>query len=109
MAAMTTVLTVFSQGTYTTSGHTVQKPKLVLQKRRVPTGNQVVAEDVITVLHGAEDSNGVILDSKVAFSASVRRHKDAIAADVAAALVIFRDIVAGDEFGNTVDTQEPLG
>lgn len=108
MAAMTTALTVFAQGTYTTLGHTVQKPKLVLQKRRVPTGNQRVAEDVITVLHGADDANGDPLASKVAFSVSVRRDKDTVAADIAAALVIFRDMVAGDEFGNTVDTQNPL-
>lgn len=108
MVAMTTALTTFSQGTYTTSGHTVQKPKLVLQKRRVPTGSQVVAEDTITVLHGAEDSDGTVLDSKIAFTVTVRRPKDAIAADISAALAIIRDIVANDEFANTVDTQEPL-
>jgi hypothetical protein len=42
------------------------------------------------------------------FQAVIRRPKDGIAADVTAALAIFRDIIAGDEFGNTVSTQEYL-
>ena len=48
MAAMTTVLTDFSQSgnsrTRTTSGHTAVKPKLVIEKRRVPEGNQTMVE-----------------------------------------------------------------
>lgn len=112
MAAMTTALTLFASSgnsvTYTYAGHTVSKPKLVLQKRRVPSGAQVVLEDSIQVLNGTEDASGDILEQKISFTATVRRHKDAIAADITAALATFRDIVAGDEFGNTVNTQERL-
>jgi len=112
MAAMTTALTEFSDTgnsrTYTSTGHVVSKPKLVLQKRRVPSGDGTVAEDTITVLHGCEDSAGDILSSKVGFSVTIRRPIDSISADVSAALAVFRDIVAGDEFANTVDTQEYL-
>jgi len=112
MAAMTTVLTEFSDNgdsrTYTTSGHTISKPKLVLQKRRVPAGNQVVSETSISVIHGCEDSAGDILPQKVSFQAIVRSPLQAIAADVAAAKAIFLDIIAGDEFANAVLTQEYL-
>jgi hypothetical protein len=112
MAAMTTALTEFSDSvnsrTYTYTGHTAADPRLVIQKRKVPSGNQQIVEDVISVLSGTEDANGVQLESKVMFQAVIRRPKDGIAADVTAALAIFRDIIAGDEFGNTVSTQEYL-
>lgn len=112
MVAMTTTLKRFSSNgnsrTYTSTGHLVTKPKLVLQKRRVPSGNQVVQEDVITILHGTEDSSGAALAQRVSFSVTVRKPITGIAADVTAALAVFRDIVANDEFANVVDTQEPL-
>lgn len=112
MAAMTTALTEYSDKensrTYTYTGHTVQDPKLVLQKRKVPNVNQKIVEDIVTVLSGAEDAAGDQLDNNITFSVTVRRPKTAIAGDVAAALAIFRDVIAGDEFGNTVDTQEYL-
>lgn len=112
MAAMSTALTEFADNgnsrTYSYTGHTVQDPKIVIQKRKVPSGNQVIAEDVITVLSGTEDANGDQLEQRVTFAATVRRPIQGIAADVTAALAVFRDIVAGDEFGNTVDTQEHL-
>lgn len=112
MAAMSTALTEFSRqgnsSTFTVTGHTAVKPKLVLQKRRVPVGADGVAEDEITVLYGTEDADSALLKSRVMFSAKVRRPVNGAAADVTAALAVFRDVVAGDEFGNTVDTQETL-
>lgn len=112
MAGMLTVLTPFSaygdSMTYTTAGHTASKPKLVLQKRRVPVNNQVIAEDTISVVQATEDDNGVILTQKVMFTATVRRPVNGQATDVTAALAIFRDVIAGDEFGNVVNTQEPI-
>lgn len=112
MAAMSTALTEFSDNgnsrTYTYTGHTAAKPQLVLQKRRVPSGNQKVLEDTVTVLDATEDDDGFVLAQKVSFSVVVRRPIDGQAADVTAALAVFRDIVAGDEFANTVDTQEFL-
>lgn len=112
MVAMTATLTEFSingnSRTYTTTGHSVEKPKLVLQKRRVPSGSQVVAEDVVTVLYGTEDADGTPLAQKISMEVKVRRPTKAIAADISAALVLFRDIVANDEFSNTIDTQEKL-
>lgn len=112
MAAQTTALTEFAdEGNsrkYTTAGHTASKPKLVLQRRRVPEGNQVVIEDTISVVHATTDVDSNILPQKVRFSATIVRPVGYTQADVDAALVIFRDIIAGDEFGNTVNTQEWL-
>ena len=112
MAVMTTALTEFADNgnsrTYTYTGHTSAEPKLVLQRRRVPSGSQTILEDTIQVLSSTEDSAGAILASRVSFMATVRRPIDGIAADVTSALAIFRDVIAGDEFTNTVSTQEWL-
>lgn len=112
MAAMTTALTEFADNgnsrTFTYTGHTAGEPRLVIQRRRVPTGSTSVLEDTISVISSTEDAAGDLLTSKVNFSATVRRPVNGIAADVTAALAIFRDVIAGDEFTNTVSTQEWL-
>lgn len=112
MAAMTTALTEFAdQGnsrTYTYTGHTAAEPRLVLQKRRVPSGDQTIAETTFQVVSSTEDSLGAHLSSRVSFQAVVRYPIDGIAGDVTAALAVFRDIIAGDEFANSVTTQEWL-
>jgi len=112
MAAMTTTLTEFSDSadsrTYTLSGHTVGEPRLVIQKRKVPTSVAGVSESDIKVVYGTTDSNGDILSSKISFEAKVRMPVSGDSTDVTAALAVFRDIIAGDEFGNTVTTQEYL-
>jgi hypothetical protein len=112
MAAMSTALVEFADNgnsrTYTRTGHTASSPKLVLQKRRVPVGSQTVLEDVISVLETTEDADGAILAQKVMFTATIRRPIDGQSDDVTSALAVFRDIVAGDEFTNTVSTQEFL-
>lgn len=109
MAAMTTALTVFSENgnsrTSITSGHTVSKPKLVIEKRRVPSGNQVVAEYNASVVHGTEDAEGLPLQQKVSFEISVRYPVGADSADIAAAQIIIRDIVASDDFAASVLSQ----
>jgi hypothetical protein len=111
MAAMTTVLTEFSQSgnsrTSTFTGHTAVKPKLVIEKRRVPEGNQVMIEYSAKVIQATED-DGAILQQKISFEATVRHPVAGQAADVTAALATFVDVIAGDEFANSVVTQEWL-
>lgn len=113
MAAMTTALTEFStigdSRTYTLSGHTVQSPRVVVQKRKVPVGNQVMSESTVSVVYATTDSNSDPLTNKINFTATVRYPISGKSTDVDAVLAIFRDIIAGDEFANTVDTQEFLG
>lgn len=112
MAAMSTVLTEFSDlgnsRTYTTPAHTALEPRLLIQKRKVAVNGTSVIEDTCSVISSTEDADGVILDSKVLFEAKVRRPINGLAADVTAALVIFRDMIASDNFTNTVNTQEWL-
>lgn len=109
MAAMSTVLKEFSDDgnsrTYALSTHSWNKPQLVLQKRKVPSGAQVVAEDTVTVLSATSDADGLSLPSRVSFSVTVRRPINGDNDDVTAMLAIFRDIVAGDEFANVVGKQ----
>lgn len=112
MAAMTTALTEFTRYgdsiTYTLSGHTAAKPQLVIQKRRVPAGNQVVAESTVSVVLATTNAAGEVVSQKVAFTATCRYPIDGQQADIDSALATFRDVIAGDEFANTVNTQEPL-
>lgn len=112
MAGMTTVLTEFAQNgnsrTSTYTGHTAVEPKLVIEKRRVPEGNQTMVEYNAKVVSSTEDAAGEILSQKVSFEAVVRYPVDGISADITAALAVFRDVVAGDEFANSTTTQEWL-
>lgn len=112
MAGMLTALTEFSDNgdsrTYTQAGHTVLKPQLVIQKRRVPQGNQTVAETTVSVISSTEDAAGAVLSQKVTFSVTVRYPISGDSADVTAMLAVLRDIIAGDEFANAVNTQEFL-
>lgn len=112
MAAMTTVLTEFSNNgnsrTSTVSGHTAVSPRLVIEKRKVPEGNQTMIEYSCKVVYATEDDDGAIITNKVSLEALVRHPILGQSADLAAALVIFRDIIAGDEFSNSVSTQEWL-
>lgn len=112
MAGMTTVLTEFSDNgnsrTYTTSAHTATEPRLVIQKRKVASGLTSSLEDTVQTISSTEDAAGELLDQKVLIETRVRRPANGIAADVAAALVIHRDLIASDEFTNTVNTQEWL-
>lgn len=113
MAAMSTALTRFAtngdSAVFTQAAHTVQEPLLVLQKRKVPTGNQTMAETTVNVVNSTVDGvTAEVLSQKILFSAVVRSPIAGATADVDAALATFRDIVAGDEFANAVSTQEYL-
>lgn len=106
MAAMSTALTEFStmgnSRTSTRSGHTALVPKLLIEKRRVPEGNQSVAEYSAKVITATKDAADAVLSQKVSFEVIVRYPIQGASADIAAALATFRDVVAGDEFGASV-------
>jgi hypothetical protein len=109
MAAMSTALTEFADNgdsrTFTYTGHKASDPRLVIQKRKVPTGDQVVAETSLSVVSGTEDAGNIPLAQRVSFQAVVRYPIAGTYADVTAALAVFRDIVASDEFTASVQTQ----
>lgn len=112
MAAMSTALTVFSgvgnTRTSTLTGHTAFKPKILIEKRRVPEGNQVVGEYSFKVVEATTDANDVILSNKVSFEAIYRAPVNGNVAETNAALAVFRDVVASDDFANSVATQNWL-
>jgi hypothetical protein len=112
MAAMTTALKEYSDNgnsrTYSLVGHTIVKPQLVIQKRKVPVGNQIVNEMMVSVVLATTDVDGAVLPQKVVFDVSCRSPITGDSDDVTAALAIFRDIIAGDEFSDAVNTSNWL-
>jgi hypothetical protein len=109
MAAFATSITEFSDKensrTYMVSGHTVQEPRLLIQKRKVPTTSTGSSESQLMVVFGTTDAEGNPLQSKVVFDASVRYPANGQSDDVTAALVVYRDFVASDEFAAMVTSQ----
>jgi hypothetical protein len=81
---------------------------MVTQTRKVPNSVNGVAETSIKVVHGTEDADSKPIDQKVSFEVVIRSPLAGQAADVTAALAIFRDIIAGDEFGDVVTSQNYL-
>lgn len=112
MAALATSLTEFSDmgnsRTFSVTGHTALKPKLVIQKRKVPTGVSGVAENDIRVVYGTTDTANVPLPQKVQLSITTRVPVNGTSSDATAALAVIRDIVASDEFGATFLSQNWL-
>jgi hypothetical protein len=106
---MSTGLTEFSDKensrTYTVAGHTISKPRLVIQKRKVPAGNQNVSEVSIDVIYGTEDADGNVLPNKYTFGVVSKGPINGTTTDRDAALVIIRDVVASDEFAAAVSGQ----
>lgn len=111
MAALATTLVSFSTNgdskTYTSPGHTAQLPRLVVQKRRVPSKEGAVASMETSIIQGTKDATGAVLSSKVAMSVSVRfpNNIGASQTEIADALALLQDVVASDEFAATIQTQ----
>lgn len=112
MTAMSTAITEFATNgdsrTWTTPGHTVKAAKVVVQKRKVPAGSNPVAETSVAVIHSTTDAEGIILPSKVNIACTARVPVNGLTADVDAAIVIFRDYVASDQFVASVKSQSFL-
>lgn len=112
MAAMTTVLTEFANlgnsRTSTYGTHSAVQPKLIIEKRRVPENGQIMAEYTAKVVEATTDADSAVMSQKVSFEAVCRYPITGNSAEITSALVIFRDLIAGDEYANSVTTQEYL-
>jgi hypothetical protein len=110
MAGFTTTITEFSDSEnrrkYAIDGHTVQAPRVLIQKRKEPSTSAGIADSELMVVYGTTDADSEPLSAKVVFSASVRFPANGQSSDVTAALAVFRDMVASDEFTNLVNSQE---
>lgn len=106
MAAMSTTLneytTIGDKRTYSVPGHTMAKPKIVVCKRTVPTGNKTNSGINWSVIYATEDAEGNILPNREAFSVNTSTPIAGQDVDRDAALAVFRDLVASDEFGAAV-------
>lgn len=115
MAAMTTVITeTFSSNnngnsrTFTLPNHSALLPEVLIQKVKVPTGNQVMAEMSYAVVKAAVDSNGDRLPNNISCTVTWRYPLDCTAAGITAVKGYINDITPSDECSNSVDTLEPL-
>lgn len=108
MASLSATLTEYStegnSRTYTAAGHTYALPKIVVQKRKLPSGSQPVAEFQGSVIYGTEDDDGLALQSKYNFTVNARMPVNGQTTHRDAALVLFRDFVASDEFTAAVSS-----
>lgn len=102
MAAMTTILTELTDKgdtvIYSLAAHTDLKPALVIQRNKPAVGSQIVTENSFQVSMATVDAAGLALPAKFTIEAKVRGPITGAAADRDAALSVFRDIVASDEF-----------
>lgn len=110
MAAQTTALTEFSTlGNSRTSllaAHVVTKPALCIEKRSSVSQNSRVAEYEFSLIYGVNDASNAVLPEKLVLKCSVRVPIYMDDATVkTAAIAALRDIVAGDEFGVSINTQ----
>lgn len=83
------------------------KPKLVIQKRIVPVGNQVMAEFEFSVVSAVLDSDGGIASQKVSAGAKFRYPITGVdptdlSSTQTEVLTAIRDAVASDEFAASV-------
>jgi len=116
MAAMTTVLTEFSDNgdsrTSTLVDHAFLVPHIVVEKRRVPVGNQVIAEKSTTIIKGMLDADGASIPQKTSMGITVKVPMNAdpstLSATLAAELLVLKDIVNGDEFSSSLLSQNWL-
>lgn len=102
MADMVTALTGYSNVgttiTYETAGHSLSDAKLVVQKRGQQGSGQTLFKGEVAVVAGAEDSAGDQMPNNLRLTAASSIPVGVIAADIDAAIVIFRDYVASDDF-----------
>lgn len=109
MASFTTVITEFSDKEnnrlYEVAGHTIQKPKLLNQRRKEASSPTGVAVNDLVVYYGTVDSNSDPIANRIALGANVRIPVNGLQADIDAALVTFRDFIASDEFTEIVNSQ----
>lgn len=109
MGALATTLKDFTDNgdsrTFALATHTAAQPRLVIQKRKVPTGNRVVAEISASVIYGTEDDDGAVLAEKIGFTMSGRYPIDGQSTDIDAAWAVFQDVVQSDEMTAALQTQ----
>jgi hypothetical protein len=109
MAALAILLTEFNdtdnKRTYTLATHSVSKPSLLIQSRKVPTAGRPSAECNLQIVQGTFDSAGAPLPQKINFAFTGRYDGSGVSADLDLAITNFRALVASDEFVTAIKAQ----
>lgn len=111
MATLATALIEFADSgdsrTYTLPLHTVLAPRLLVQKRRVPSGKQVVAESSILLTYAVSDAQDVVLPQRLSTTVVTRAPilMKAGTGIEAVMLAHIRDVINSDEFAAMMSTQ----
>lgn len=113
MAAMATATTriAVTGSTFTSavnSVHTASKPALLIQSSKVPDASNANVETTTKVVYGTVDADGFVVPSKVVFQVMTKDPKQGADADWTAALALFREYVASDDFEAHAENQTPL-
>jgi hypothetical protein len=96
------------QSAYAFASHTALSIKKLIQKTRIAPSDGKVSENSVNVVFTATDADGAVYPNPISIKATVRVPRGAQSSEVDAALAAFRDVIAGDEFTDTVDTFNPL-
>lgn len=112
MADMTAALSFYSNVgttiTYTSAGHDLSDAKFMVQKRGQQGSGQTLYKGEVAVVQGAEDSAGDQLPNNLRLTAASSIPIGTIVADIDAAIVLFRDYVASDDFPAAVKAGTPI-
>lgn len=112
MAAMSTALTQRSDAADTREWqlptHTLAVPFLVRQRRTTAKTLTGRATDGLSFLRGGADTAGVALASPLTATINLIRQANVSSTDSAAALAIFREVVASDNFAAMWNSQTYL-
>lgn len=88
--------------------HTLTVPFMVRQKRTSPKTLTGRASDSLSVLRGGVDNTGVALSTPLTLQLNVSRQANMAAADIAAAVALFREVVASANFDALISGQSYL-
>lgn len=91
--------------TYTAPQHSVAEPRLVIQKRSIAASIASVAGTTLKVVFGTSDAAGAPIQQRISLETVARVPVSGSESDVDAAIAVFRDIVASDEFVIAVKQQ----
>ncbi|DAD51091.1 TPA_asm: coat protein [ssRNA phage SRR7976300_9] len=91
--------------TYTGPSHTIAKPDLLIQKRKVPTNINGVSEMSSKIVVGSTDASNAPLAQRISIEVVVRVPVGAQTADVDAAKTRFADLSSDTAFLASFVTQ----
>lgn len=112
MPQMATTLLAFSNTgnvmTYAAPQHSVAEPRLVIQKRTIPSSTAGVAQTSLKVVYGTTDAAGAAVAQRISFEMVGRIPVVANDTDTDDAIALIREVVASDEFVVAMKQQLPI-